>query len=324
VQGFTRRQSLIAAAGSAGAAFLVPAVKAAQTAPVSQDVQHVSYRTQKVGDVEIFYREAGRPDAPVLLLLHGYPTSSHMFRGLMPLLADRFRVIAPDLPGFGLTKAPPRGQFTYSFDNLAKVVDQFTQALGLSKYALYVFDYGAPTGFRLAAAHPERVTAIVSQNGNAYKEGLSTAWSPYQTYWENPTDANRAACRAALTPEAIHEQYVHGADASRVSPDGYMLDAAYIARAGADEIQLDLIYDYRTNVALYPAWQAYFRAYRPPLLAVWGDKDPYFLPPGARAFARDIPGAEIHFFDSGHFALETHGPEIADRIRDFLGRHLGA
>ncbi len=321
---FTRRQSLLAVAGGAGVALALPdRIKAAaQSAPPV--VHHVSYKTQRVGDVEIYYREAGPANAPVLLLLHGYPTSSHMFRGLIPLLADRFRVIAPDLPGFGLTKAPPRGQFAYTFDNLAKVMDGFTQALGLHRYALYVFDYGAPTGFRLAAAHPERVTAIISQNGNAYKEGLSTAWSPYQTYWENPTEANRAACRAALTPEAIHEQYVHGADASQVSPDGYMLDAAYIARPGSDEIQLDLIYDYRTNVALYPAWQAYFRTNRPPLLAVWGDKDPYFLPPGARAFSRDIPGAEIHFFDSGHFALETHGAEIADRIRDFLGRHVRA
>ncbi len=284
----------------------------------------VTYKMQKVGPVDVFYREAGPKDAPVILLLHGYPTTSHMFRDLIPQLATRYRVIAPDLPGFGLTKAPPRGQFDYTFANLTKTMEGFTETLGLKRYALYVFDYGAPTGFRLAALHPERVTAIVSQNGNAYAEGLSDAWSPYQAYWQNPSEATRNACRAALTPEAIRTQYVTGADASRVSPDGYTLDIAYFARPGTDEIQLDLIYDYRTNVALYEAWQAYFRQHKPPMLAVWGEKDSYFLPPGAKALRRDLPETELHFYDTGHFALETHGTEIGDTMLDFLDRKVKA
>ena len=283
---------------------------------------NTTYKTQAVGPVEVFYREAGPVDAPVILLLHGYPTTSHMFRGLIPQLAARYRVIAPDLPGFGLTAVPPRGQFDYTFDNLATVLDGFTEALGLRRYALYVFDYGAPTGFRLAAAHPERVTAIVSQNGNAYQEGLSEAWKPYQAYWTDSSAEARHACRAALTPEATRAQYLTGADASRVSPDGYTLDIAYFQRPGTDEVQLDLIYDYRTNVALYPAWQAYFRAHKPPMLAVWGKNDVFFLPPDAEAFRRDIPDAEVHFYDTGHFALETHGPEIATAMLDFLGRRV--
>lgn len=285
---------------------------------------NTTYKTQAVGPVEVFYREAGPADAPVILLLHGYPTTSHMFRDLIPQLAASYRVIAPDLPGFGLTEAPPRGQFDYTFDNLATVLDGFTQALGLRRYALYIFDYGAPTGLRLAAAHPERVTAIVSQNGNAYQEGLSTAWAPYQTYWEDGSAEARNACRAALTPEATRTQYLTGADSTRVSPDGYMLDIAYFQRPGTDEIQLDLIYDYRTNVALYPTWQAYFRAHKPPVLAVWGKNDVFFLPPGAEAFRRDVPDAEIHFYDTGHFALETHGLEIGAAMLDFLRRRVPA
>ena len=285
---------------------------------------HITYKVQSVGPVEVFYREAGPGDAPVVLLLHGYPTTSHMFRGLIPLLAARYRVIAPDLPGFGLTKAPPRGQFDYTFDNLAETLDGFTEALGLRRYAVYVFDYGAPTGFRLAAAHPERVTAIISQNGNAYKEGLSDAWALYQAYWQSGSAEARNACRAALTPEAIRTQYLTGADPHRVSPDGYTLDAAYFRRPGTEEIQLDLIYDYRTNVALYPEWQAYFRQHKPPMLAAWGKNDIYFLPPGAEAFRRDIPDTELHFYETGHFALETHGPEIAFAMLDFLGRRVRA
>ena len=281
-----------------------------------------TYKTQNVGPVEVFYREAGPADAPVILLLHGYPTTSHMFRNLIPLLAGKYRVIAPDLLGFGLTKAPPRGQFDYTFDSMAKVLDGFTESLGLSRYALYIFDYGAPAGLRLATAHPERVTAIVSQNGNAYQEGLSTAWAPYQAYWKNGSAEARNACRAALTPETTHIQYVTGADASRVSPDGYTLDIAYFQRPGTDDIQLDLIYDYRTNVALYPAWQAYFRAHKPSMLAVWGKNDLFFLPPGAEAFHRDLPDTELRFYDTGHFALETHGPEIAAKMLDFLDRKV--
>ena len=270
----------------------------------------------------MFYREAGRPDAPVLLLLHGYPTAGHMFRELMPQLSQHYRVIAPDLPGFGQTEAPPRGVFEYTFDAIARAVEGFIDALGLTHYALYVFDYGAPTGFRVAAAHPERVTAIISQNGNAYAEGLSDGWAPYQAYWHDPSPANREACRAELSPAAIRNQYQHGADPARVSPDGYTLDTAYIQRPGMDEIQLDLVLDYRSNVALYPAWQAYFAKHQPPLLAVWGDKDPYFLPAGAQAYQRDIPAAEVHFLDTGHFALETHAEEIGALVVEFLDRKV--
>jgi pimeloyl-ACP methyl ester carboxylesterase len=281
----------------------------------------VTYQTVTVGEVEVFYREAGPADAPVVLLLHGFPTSSHMFRDLIPELAGHYRVIAPDLPGFGNTVTPPRGKFDYTFDNLARVIDGFTEALGLARYALYVFDYGAPTGFRLALAHPERVTAIVSQNGNAYLEGLSDAWGPWQTYWREPTPAHREACRESLFPATIRDwQYLTGTDARLVSPDGYTLDIAYTTRPGAEEIQLDLILDYRSNVALYPKFQDYFRTHRPPLLAIWGKNDPAFIPPGAEAYKRDIPDAEVRFLDTGHFALETHAAEIGAAMRDFLGR----
>ncbi|MBK6413432.1 alpha/beta hydrolase [Sphingopyxis sp.] len=283
----------------------------------------VHYRTQSVGDVDVFYREAGPADAPVILLLHGFPSASHMFRNLIPQLADRFRVIAPDLPGFGQTKAPPRGAFAYTFDALAEVIGGFVGALGLSRYALYIFDYGAPTGLRLAMAHPERVTAIISQNGNAYVEGFSDQWGDWQAYWRDPSDANREACRPSLAPDTIRGwQYGIGSDLSLLPPDGYELDIAYMSRPGAEDIQLDLIRDYQTNVALYPAFQAYFRKHRPPLLAVWGQHDPAFIPAGANAYRRDIPDAEIHLLDAGHFALETHHSEIAARIREFLARKL--
>ena len=281
----------------------------------------VRYRTQNVGDAEVFYREAGPPDAPIILLLHGFPTAGHMFRDLIPLLAGRYRVIAPDLPGFGNTRAPPRGQFAYSFDNLAHVIGGFIEALGLQRYAIYVFDYGAPTGFRIARAHPERVTAIISQNGNAYLEGFSDAWGAWQTYWREPTQEHREACRVSLSPETIREwQYLNGADASRVSPDGYTLDIAYMARPGAEEIQLDLVLDYRSNVALYDAFQAYLREWQPPFLAAWGKHDAHFIPAGALAYKRDLPKAEVHFLDAGHFALETHAEEIGQLILEFLGR----
>jgi pimeloyl-ACP methyl ester carboxylesterase len=279
----------------------------------------IRYRTQQLRHIEMFYREAGPADAPVILLLHGFPTSSHMFRELIPLLARNYRVIAPDLPGFGNTKAPPRGEFTYSFDQLADSVIEFTEALGLQHYALYVFDYGAPTGFRVAMAHPERVTAIVSQNGNAYLEGLSDAWGPWQTYWREPTPEHREACRDSLSPATIRDwQYLLGSDPQRVSPDGYTLDIAYMARPGADEIQLDLVLDYRSNVVMYSAFQAYFRKHQPPLLAAWGKNDPAFIPAGAQAYQRDLPNAEIHLLDTGHFALETHAEEIAALMHDFL------
>jgi pimeloyl-ACP methyl ester carboxylesterase len=283
-----------------------------------------AHRTISVDGLSVFYREAGRRDAPAILLLHGFPTSSHMFRDLIPALADRYHVIAPDLPGFGFTAAPDRATFTYSFDRLAQVTARFTELLGLQRFALYVFDYGAPIGFRLALAHPERITAIISQNGNAYVEGLSEGWNPIQTYWQEPTAKNRAALRDFLKPETTKWQYVHGvADAALVAPESYTLDSALLARPGNDEIQLDLFLDYRSNVALYPDFQAYLRTHRPPLLAVWGKNDPFFLPPGAEAFRRDVPNADIRFFDTGHFALETHHREIAAAIRDFLARALG-
>lgn len=279
----------------------------------------IRYRTADVDGFKIFYREAGSADAPKLLLLHGFPTAGHMFRDLIPRLADRFHVVAPDLPGFGQSDMPPRDKFTYTFDNIAGVIDRFTEVVGFHRFAVYVFDYGAPTGFRLAARHPERITAIISQNGNAYEEGLSEGWNPIQAYWRDPSDTNRQALRAFLKPEATHWQYTHGVpDQTIVSPDGQNLDNFYLARPGADEIQLDLFGDYKSNVALYPLFQEYLRTNKPPLLAVWGKNDPFFLPPGAEAFKRDNPRAVVRFLDTGHFALETHAPEIAESIRDFL------
>lgn len=279
----------------------------------------IKYRTVDVDGFKVFYREAGAADAPVLLLLHGFPTSSHMFRDLIPLLADRFRLVAPDLPGFGLSDMPAHTEFAYTFDHVASVVDRFTEVIGLTRFAIYVFDYGAPTGFRIALKHPERITAIISQNGNAYEEGLSDGWTPIRAYWQDASPANRKALRAFLTPETTHWQYTHGVkDASAVSPDGQALDNYYLARPGADEAQLDLFGDYKSNVALYPSFQNYFRTHKPRFLAVWGKNDPFFLPPGAEAFKRDIPNAVVRFFDTGHFALETHAAEIAAEIRQFL------
>lgn len=279
----------------------------------------VSFRSVDVDGFEVAYREAGPAGAPTVLLLHGFPSSSHMFRDLIPLLADRFHLVAPDLPGFGQSDMPARGAFDYSFDNIAQVIERFTEVIGLQRFAVYVFDYGAPTGFRLALRHPERIAAIISQNGNAYTEGLSDGWAPIRAYWEDRTPANREALRSFLAPETTAWQYTHGTtDPSLVSPDGYSLDNFYLSRPGADEIQLDLLGDYHTNVALYPAFQEYFRTLTPPFLAVWGRNDPFFLPEGAEAFTRDNPNAEVHFVDSGHFALETHAEEIADTIRDFL------
>jgi len=281
-------------------------------------MRKVSFRKVDVDGFNIFYREAGR-DAPVLLLLHGFPTASHMFRDLIPQLVDQFRLIAPDLPGFGQSDMPERTKFNYTFDNISGIIDRFTEVIGLGRFAIYVFDYGAPTGFRLAMRHPGRITSIVSQNGNAYVEGLSDGWDPIRAYWQEPSEANRAVLRALLTPETTYWQYTHGvADASAVSPDGNSLDNFYLARPGADEVQLDLFGDYKSNVALYPEFQNYFRRHKPPLLAVWGKNDPFFLPAGAEAFKRDIPDAEVRFFDTGHFALETHCDDIAAAIRDFL------
>ncbi|MFD4941276.1 alpha/beta fold hydrolase [Streptomyces sp. NPDC058409] len=279
----------------------------------------IAYRTADVDGLKVFYREAVEPDAPTLILLHGFPSSSHMFRELIPLLADRFHIVAPDLPGFGMSDMPPRDDFDYTFEHITDVIDRLTEVLSLDRFALYVFDYGAPVGFRIAARHPERISAIVSQNGNAYEEGLSENWNPVQAYWKAPSAANREAIRTLVQPETTVWQYQHGVpDETRVSPDGYGLDNHYLARAGADEIQLDLFLDYASNVALYPTFQEYFRTRRPRLLAVWGRNDPFFLPAGAEAFKRDIPEADVRFVDTGHFALETHVEEIATAIRGFL------
>ncbi|HEY2525763.1 MAG TPA: alpha/beta hydrolase [Candidatus Binataceae bacterium] len=283
----------------------------------------VRYRSISADAVKVFYREAGDRNAPTLLLLHGFPTSSHMFRDLIPMLSDRYHIVAPDLPGFGFSDAPDRAQFKYTFEHLTDVIDRFTEAIGLRRYALYIFDYGAPVGLRLALRHRERVMAIVSQNGNAYEEGLSDGWNPIQKYWKEPSEANRAALREFLKPETTRFQYIHGvSEEALVAPESYTLDSELLARPGNDEIQLDLLLDYASNVALYPKFQEYFRSRRPPLLAVWGKNDPFFLPPGAEAFKRDNPNAEVHLYDTGHFALETHVKQIGGVIRDFLGHQL--
>ena len=282
-----------------------------------------AYRIADVDGFNIFYRAAGAVEAPKLLLLHGFPTASHMFRDLIPRLSDRFHVIAPDLPGFGKSDMPPRGseRSNHTFEQLAEKIDRFTEVVGFDRYAVYVFDYGAPTGLRLAVKHPDRITAIISQNGNAYEEGLSEGWNPIRAYWEDASPANREALRSFLAPETTIWQYTHGVpDPTAVSPDGCALDNFYLTRPGADEYQLDLFGDYKSNVALYPTFQQYFRTHKPPLLAVWGKNDPFFLPPGAEAFKRDIPKAIVRFFDTGHFALETHAAEIAAAIREFLPR----
>jgi pimeloyl-ACP methyl ester carboxylesterase len=280
---------------------------------------HVRYNTIEADGLKVFYREAGNTGAPKLLLLHGFPSASHMFRNMIPLLADNFHIVAPDLPGFGQSDMPPHDRFGYTFDNIARVVERFTEVIGFDHFAVYVFDYGAPTGFRLAMKHPDRINAIISQNGNAYAEGLSDGWNPIRKYWQDRSQDNRDALRAFLKPETTIWQYTHGvSDRTSVSPDGYSLDNYYLSRPGADEVQLDLFGDYKSNVELYPAFQNYFRIHRPPLLAVWGKNDPFFLPPGAEAFRRDIPNAVIRFLATGHFALETHATEIAGNIREFL------
>src|ERR1700678_541404 len=281
-----------------------------------------SHHSIEADGVHVFYREAGPADAPVILLLHGFPTSSFQYRELIPRLADRYRVIAPDLPGFGFTEVPAGRGYTYTFDALAKTIFAFTQALKLTHYAMYVFDYGAPTGFRLALKAPERVTAIVSQNGNAYEEGLGDAWQPIQRYWREPTLAHRNAIRSGLTLEGMRHEYSVGIpDPSLIKPEGYTLDAALLARPGNVDIQLDLFLDYANNVKLYPKFQEYFRAAKPPMLAIWGKFDPYFIPAGAEAFQKDIPDAIVKFLPTGHFALETHLQEIAIAMREFLMEH---
>jgi pimeloyl-ACP methyl ester carboxylesterase len=298
-------------AGCNGALVLIKAMGPTAGGSMSK----TAYRSVHVDGIEVFYREAGAEQAPKLLLLHGFPTSSHMFRDLIPLLTDHFHIIAPDLPGFGRSGDP----HVNTFDSIAETIERLSEILRFDRFAVYVFDYGAPTGFRLAMRHPERITAIISQNGNAYVEGLSDGWNPIRAYWEDATEANRDALRMMLTPKTTYWQYTHGvSNPSLVSPDGYTLDDYYLTRDGTTDVQLDLFGDYKSNVALYPAFQEYFRKHQPPLLAVWGKNDPFFLPAGAEAFRRDNPNAQVRFFDTGHFALETHAVEIAEAIRAFV------
>lgn len=281
------------------------------------------YNFITIGDADVFYRIAGTPENPAILLLHGFPSSSHQYRELIPLLAKDFYVVAPDFPGFGQTRAPGRDKFEYTFEHIADIVDTFTEKIGLRRFAMYLFDYGAPVGFRLAVRHPERITAIVSQNGNTYREGLGAKWHDREKYWENPTPEGRKKFSVAFAPETIIGQYTFGTPKGSVGPDGYTLDISYVSIPGRDEIQNDYILDYRTNVALYPVFQQYLREHQPPLLAVWGKSDPSFIPAGAEAFRKDVPNAEIHFVDSGHFALESHVEEIAVLLIKFLKNNIG-
>jgi pimeloyl-ACP methyl ester carboxylesterase len=289
--------------------------------PMTMAVKQVHYRKAKIDGIDVFYREAGPKNAPVVLLLHGFPTSSQMFRGLIPLLADKYHVIAPDYPGYGYSDMPDRANFAYTFDNVASIIEKLTQQLGTNRYALYMMDYGAPVGFRLAAKNPEKVSALIIQNGNAYDEGLLTFWDPIKAYWKSGAAKEREALRFLTQAKATYWQYTNGVpDTSLVSPDARTVDQALMDRAGNAEIQLDMLYDYKTNPPLYPQWQAYFRAHKPPTLIVWGKNDEIFPPAGAWPYKRDLPQVEIHMIDTGHFALETNGPEIAAFIREFLGR----
>jgi pimeloyl-ACP methyl ester carboxylesterase len=307
------------------AGFALIALTLFATAGLAAEPSQTHYRGVNVDGVRIFYREAGDPKAPAILLLHGYPSSSHMYRNLIPLLADRYHVVAPDLPGFGFSDAPDRMQFKYSFENLTNVMNRFTEVVGMTRYAAYVFDYGGPIGFRMALAHPERITAIISQNGNAYEDGLGPGFDRLRKVWAEPTEANRDMLRASLTPAANQRRYFTGvpeSDKSLIAPESFTLDDALLARPGNAEIQLDLLVDYGTNVEQFPKYQEYLRTYKPPLLAIWGKNDLTFVPAGAEAFKRDVPNVEIHLLDTGHFALETHTKEIADAVRGFLGKHL--
>jgi pimeloyl-ACP methyl ester carboxylesterase len=290
------------------------------TARAAWQVGPASVHSVEADGVRVFYRAAGDPSAPVVLLLHGFPASSFMFRELIPRLADEYRVIAPDLPGFGFTQVPSERNYEYSFDQLASTIDAFTRVVKINRYAIYVFDYGAPTGFRLAMAHPERVTAIVTQNGNAYEEGLGEAWGPIRKYWASPTSENRDILRQSiLTPGGTRWQYTYGvANPESVPPETYTLDTDLFERPGNKEIQLDLFLDYASNLKLYPEFQEYFRKSKPPLLAIWGKNDPFFIPAGAEAFRKDIPGAKVQFLDTGHFALETHVVEISSAMKEFF------
>ncbi|MFC3746956.1 alpha/beta fold hydrolase [Paenibacillus sp. GCM10012306] len=280
-----------------------------------------TYHSVEIEGLKVFYRKAGDPDKPVIVLLHGFPSASHMFRELIPVLENDYYVIAPDYPGFGNTSSPDREDFQYTFDHITEIMESFIDKLKLTQYALYVFDYGAPIGFRIAMHRPERVTAIISQNGNIYREGLGEKWAAREEYWSNPTPEKRESYRTAFAPDTIKNQYVQGTQDKRVSPDGYTLDIAYMSRPGNDEKQLDLIFDYQSNVRLYSQFQDYLRTHQPPLLAVWGENDVSFIPAGAKAFKKDVPKAEVHLLDTGHFALETHALEIGELMLHFLKRN---
>lgn len=317
--------SLAMLAGLTGVTLMAPATAApAAAVDKAASTTAISYRTVQVDGVKIFYREAGPKNAPTLLLLHGFPTSSQMFRNLIPLLADRYHVIAPDYPGYGQSEMPSMGSYAYSFDNVAATIDKLTAALGVTRYALYVQDYGAPIGYRLAAAHPERVTAIVVQNGNAYDEGLDNAfWEPIKAYWSDKSAANAAKLAPLVELTATKWQYLEGArDPQHVSPDAWTVDQAYLDRPGNAAIQLEMLYSYGTNPPHYPAWQAYFRKHQPPMLIVWGKNDKIFPPAGAHPYLRDLPKAELHLLDTGHFALEEDSATIGALMRDFLGRSV--
>jgi pimeloyl-ACP methyl ester carboxylesterase len=311
------------AAWAASLGLAVIALVPAGAAAGERDLTTVHYKTVAVDGLQIFYREAGDPKSPTVLLLHGFPTSSQMYRNLIPRLADKYHVVAPDYPGFGQSSMPDRAQFSYTFDHLSQVVEHFTDAMHLTRYALYVMDYGAPVGFRLAVQHPERVTALIVQNGNAYDEGLQAFWDPLRAYWADNSPSNRDALRPFLTLDGTKWQYTHGvSDPTLLSPDAWTTDQYLLDRAGNKEIQLDLFYDYRTNVAQYPAWHDYLRTYQPPTLIVWGRNDEIFPAAGAEAFKRDLVKIDFHLLDAGHFALESNGPEIASLMRQFLGRAI--
>jgi pimeloyl-ACP methyl ester carboxylesterase len=319
----TRRSTLQMAAAAAGLAVapVTPVSAAAESMAPDFDQLTTRHRTVKVGDLDIFYREAGPSDAPAILLLHGFPTSSHMFRHLIPALADRYRVIAPDYPGFGNSSFPDPGQFTYSFAALAEIVAKFTDAIGLSRYAIYIQDYGAPIGLRLGLLRPDRITAIITQNGNAYEEGLSEGWDALRAYWVNPSPENRATLAGWLGEAGTKLQYTAGVpeeQLERLSPDNWTIDWTKLGRPGNAEAQIDLFGDYKTNVELYPEFQRFFRERQPPTLILWGRRDPFFTNAGAKAFLRDLPSAKLVFLDGSHFLLETHGPEATWHIRDFL------
>lgn len=294
----------------------------AQTVGASPNQWPVTYNTMRIDDLDIFYREAGDPNKPTILLLHGFPTSSHMFRNLIPIVANKYHVVAPDYPGFGYSSAPSVSEFTYTFDNLTNVIDRFTVAKGLNKYTLYVQDYGAPVGYRLAVRYPERVQGLIVQNGNAYEEGLRGFWNPLKNYWQNPTAENANKLRDFLKVESTKWQYTHGTrNPNRISPDTWTLDQALLNRPGNQEIQLKLFLDYGSNPALYPQWQAYFRKHQPPTLIVWGKNDQIFPAEGAEPYKRDLKNIEFHLLDTGHFALEEEGHRIAQLIQSFLAKH---